>query len=88
MKLKPLRFSILDLYLGIICVFPIFTTLIDGTIINKALFALILGLQVYSMFTNRMKKKTVFLLLWLVVHYVYALGVTDFPVANVNLLFY
>ena len=83
-----LRVSILDLYFGIICLFPIFTALVDGTIINKLLFGGLVLLHLLSMVIAPVKRKTALLLIIFGFHYIYAFGVTDFPLANSNLLFY
>ena len=88
MQIKKIRFSVLSRYFGIIFAFPIFTTLIDGTIINKFLFVVIFALHVLSLFVAPVKKKTVLLLFFFVLHYVIAVSATDFPLTNVNLLFY
>lgn len=85
---KSLRFRVIDLYLGLICVYPLTTMLIDGTIINKLMFATLFALHVYSFFAGRIKRRTVILLLWLVLQYLFVLYHTDFPVSNTNLLFY
>ena len=85
---KTWRFRVIDLYMGLICIYPITTTLIDGTIINKLLFASLVALQVFSCCMNSMKRKTVLLLVWLVLQYLFVLYHTRFPLINANLLFY
>ena len=85
---NTLRFRIFDLYMGLICFYPITTTLIDGTIINKLLFVSLIALQICMYWMGRMKRKTVILLLWLVVQYLFVLYHTEFPLLNANLLFY
>ena len=85
---KTLRFRIFDLYMGLICIYPITTTLIDRTVINKLLFAALIALQIYIYCMGKMKRKTVIMLLWLVMQYLFVLYHTEFPLINANLLFY
>ena len=85
---KPFRFKILDIYLGIICVFPITTTLIDGTLANKLLFVILFAAHLLSFLNGPLKAKTILLLFWLAVHYMFAVYCTEFPLWNSNLLFY
>lgn len=85
---RTLRFRVIDLYLGLICMYPLSTMLIDGTIINKLMFAMLFALHVYSFFVSPIKKRTVILLMLLVVQYLFVIYCTDFPVWNANLLFY
>lgn len=85
---QVLRFRIVDLYMGLICFYPITTVLIDGTIINKLMFAAMIVLQVYMYIRAGMKRKTVMLLGWMVQQYIFVIYHTDFPLINANLLFY
>lgn len=77
-----------DVYLGTLCLFPIFTTLRDGTIVNKLLFALLLFLQLCMFLSHPVKKKTLLALAVLAVNYGFMLCCTDFPLRNYNLLAY
>lgn len=74
--------------MGAICMFPIATLLQDEGIINKLLFAFVLGVLLFRIVTGTMKRKTFFWLAILVAHYVYVLIITTFPLRNLNLLFY
>lgn len=87
-KSKKIRLSLLDLYLGIICLFPIPTVLVDGGVINKLMFVLLFAAQIGILVSRPIKKKRVYLLLLLIGHYIYALLQTQFPMTNANLLFY
>ena len=77
-----------DAYLGIICLFPIATTLRDGTIVNKLLFGLLLVLQLCMLLSHPVKKKTLLALAVLAGNYGFMLCCTDFPLRNYNLLAY
>lgn len=85
---RVLRFRIVDLYMGLICFYPITTVLIDGTMINKLMFAAMVALQIYMYIKAGMKRKTVMLLGWMVLQYAFVLFHTKFPLINANLLFY
>lgn len=85
---KTLRFRVIDLHMGLICLYPITTALVDGTIINKLMFAVLVVLQMYTYIVTNMKRKTFFLLCWMVFQYIFVMFHTDFPLANANLLFY
>lgn len=85
---KLLRIPLLDCFMILICIFPITTVLDVGGIINKMLFVLLFAVQIYLLFTRRMKGDTALLTVWLVVHYVFVIINTSFPITNSNLLFY
>lgn len=85
---KTLRFRIIDLYMGLICLYPISTTLIDGTMLNKLMFGVLVVLHMYMYLMTSMKRKSVFLLVWMVLQYIFVLLHTGFPLDNANLLFY
>jgi hypothetical protein len=70
------------------CLFPIVTVLRDDGIYTKILFAIIVATQVWMMFEKPMRRNSVLLLVLLVVHYLFVLSQTFFPVSNINLLFY
>lgn len=88
MTIRLSRFSILDLYLGLICIFPITTMLIDGTILNKIIFVLLFFLHMISYYQSPIKRNTVIMLLILAIHYVFTVCATNFPMVNSNMLFY
>lgn len=85
---KIVRVTLTDFYLGVVCIFPVATMLVDEGIVNKFLFTLLLGLQVAMLFDRPLKKKTFVLLLLLIVNFVYTLSNTEFPMENSNLLVY
>lgn len=80
--------SLQDAYLGILCLFPVATTLRDGTAMNKLLFAALLVLQLGMFFSHPVKKKTLLALCVLAGNYACMLACTDFPLQNYNLLAY
>ena len=85
---KAYKFSLIDIYMGVICIFPITTMLVDNNVWNKLLFGILAATHLLMLFTRPIKRKTLLLLLWLLVHCIYAIAKTSFPMANVNLLFY
>lgn len=85
---KSIRFSIFDLYLGVIFAFPIVTMLADGTIFNRLLFVLLFGLHLVSFFLHPISRKTLLCLLLFILHYIFVFFVTDFPLESSNLLIY
>ncbi len=85
---NTLRFRAVDLYLGLICLFPLSTMVVDGTIINKLMFTVLFTLHIVSLFSRPISKRTVVLLLCLIIQYLFVLWHTDFPIYNTNLLFY
>lgn len=88
MKAKRIRLSLLDIYLGTICLFPISTMLVDGTIWNKLMFAIIFAVHICLLLSESIKRRTFLILVFLVLHYFYVIIKTNFPLANSNLLFY
>ena len=85
---KVVHTTLTDFYLGVICIFPLATMLLDEGSVNKFLFALLIGLQLGMLFDRRVKKRTFLLLMLLAVNYVVTLSSTYFPMYNTNLLFY
>ena len=85
---KSMRFTLLDVYLAVICIFPITTTVFDNDLVNKAMFAMILALQMAQIFMNSMKKATFLCVFILVGNYLFAFFNTQFPMDNSNMLFY
>jgi hypothetical protein len=83
-----MRITLTDLYLGVICVFPIATVLIDESFINKLLFAVLIAVHIGMNLFRPIRMKTGLLLLVLVANYTFALINTNFPLENMNLLFY
>lgn len=83
-----MRVTLLDLYLGVICLFPIATMLKDGGVLNKLLFALLLVLHICIFFSGPIKKRTLLCLILLIFNYIFMLCSTKFPLGNYNLLAY
>ena len=88
MKKTKLSFSIFDLYMRVICLFPIFTVLGNEGIINKILFGVLLLLHIGLMFRARVTKGSLYHILLMAFLLVFTLLQTTFPVVNINLLFY
>jgi len=88
MRNLKIKLSLQDMYLGTVCIFPISTMLIDGSIWNKALFAILVGMHIGMLMLRPVKLKTVVALLLLAVHYCFVIAMTRFPMHNYNLLFY
>ena len=84
---KSMRLTLTDIYLAVICIFPIPTMLTDGGMVNKFLFALLIGLQLAMFFDRKVKGRTLIVILLLAVNFVYTLGHTRFPMTNFNLVF-
>ena len=53
---KSMRLTLLDVYMAVICAFPIATSVFDTELLNKALFGMILALQIAQLVMNPMKK--------------------------------
>lgn len=85
---KSIHITLTDLYFGAICIFPIFTSVENGGVVNKLLFGLLIALHLGMIAYKRTKKQTFLLLLCLAGNYVLALFSTKFPMENINLLFY
>lgn len=85
---KATHVTLTEFYMGVICLFPLATTLVDGGIINKLLFSLLIGLQLAMLFDRKVKGRTFMMLLLLIVSYIYSFAHTKFPLRNSNLLFY
>lgn len=85
---KSLRVTLLDLYLGVICVFPIVTMLIESGAVNKMLFGLLLALHIGMLISRPVKRQTIVMCSVLLANYVCTFCYTVFPMENVNLLIY
>lgn len=85
---KSVRITIMDVYMGVICVFPIATMLIPGGFLNKTLFGLLLILHMGMLVTNPMKKKSFIGVFILLANYLFVICNTEFPLESNNLLFY
>ena len=79
--------NLTDAYFGLICLFPIATTLGVG-FLNKAMFLWMLLLQLWMFLARPIKKRTLRALLVLAGNYGCMLISTDFPLSNWNLLAY
>lgn len=77
-----------DIYLGIICIFPISTMLIDGGIWNKAMFAILFVSHMCILLLRPIKKGTFLRIVVLSLQYIFVICLTRFPMRNSNLLFY
>ena len=84
---KP-RLTLTEFYLAVICIFPLPTMLTEGGIVNKLLFALLIGLQLAMLFDRKVKGKTFILLLVLAVNFTYTFIRTRQPMENTNLIYY
>jgi hypothetical protein len=85
---KATHVTLTEFYMGVICLFPLATTLVEEGIINKLLFSLLIGLQLAMLFDRKVKGRTFMMLLLLIVSYIYSFAHTKFPLQNSNLLFY
>ena len=85
---KRMRLTLTELYMAVICIFPLPTMLAEGGIINKLLFALLIGLQVAMLFDRKIKGRTFIMILVLALNFTYVFIRTRFPMNNSNLLFY
>jgi len=79
--------SLTDAYFGLICLFPIATTLGIG-IVNKILFLLMLVLHLCMFFSHPIKKGTFLAMVVMSINYIWTLSQTDTPLENHNLLAY
>lgn len=86
--MKKTRVSLTDLYMGIICLFPVMTILGDEGVVNKILFVLLFSLHIGMLFSHPIKKRTFYSLFVLVISYIYVLYSTKFPLVNINMLVY
>lgn len=82
-----MRLTLTDCYLGMICLFPIVTTMGGGGL-NKVMFVLLLTLHICMFFSRPIKVRTLIALVLLVGNYAFMLSRTDFPLRNYNLLAY
>ena len=82
------RFSLWDVYLACICLFPISTIIFDESFVNKLIFGCLLALQIFIFFLYPVKKSTLWALALLATSYVFSLSCTKFPLYNINLLIY
>lgn len=87
-----MRNKTFDLYIKLLLLFPIFTVIqalpLLGTA-NKILFAVVLLLQiVIQFFQRKIKVKRLLIYFIVIVLEVYSIVVTDFPLYNMNLIFY
>lgn len=87
-KIKYVSLSIFDLYMLVICLFPIFTVLSNEGIMNKLLFGMLVLLHACLIFYCRFTMRSLCEILLMLVLYAITLTQTTFPVSNINLLFY
>lgn len=79
---------ILDLFMKISCIFPIFTVCTDNGIFNKLLFALIVVIYLVFIFKNKIKIKSLVNLAIMLVCFFCTLLISEYPLKNNNMLFY
>lgn len=78
-----------DYFIITSCVFPIITTLIDGTIFNKLLFLLLLIAYILCVFNYGISLLTIKAIFVLLVNYIFTLFFTSIDSeSNINLFFY
>jgi len=80
--------TLTDAYFYLICLFPLMTTLTGGGAGNKVMFALLLVLHGSLFLSGPVRKRTLLMLLLLVMNYGFMLTQTEFPLSNYNLLAY
>lgn len=80
--------TLTDTYLYLICLFPLMTTLTGGGAWNKGMFALLLVLHGVLFLSGPIRKRTLAMLILLVLNYGFMLSQTVFPLSNYNLLAY
>lgn len=85
---KKIRLPLLDIYLGVVCLFPLTTILVKDGIWNKLMFVILFVSHVGMILSRPIKKKRAIVLILLIVHYLYVLLQTSFPMENINMLFY
>ena len=85
---KSMRLTLLDVYMAAICAFPIATSVFDTELLNKALFGMILALQIAQLVMNPMKKGSFLGIFILAGNFLFAVFGTQFPMDNANMLFY
>lgn len=87
-KRKKPRLTLTEFYLAVICIFPLPTMLAEDGIVNKLLFALLIGLQIAMLFDRKVKGRTFFMILVLALNFTYVFIRTRFPIASSNLIVY
>lgn len=81
--------TIIDVLIYVCCLFPITTTLIDGTIINKLLFALLLCIYLVCVLTYGFLKQSFRYIIVLAINYLIAVCFTKLQDGNnINMFFY
>lgn len=85
---KSMRLTLLDIYMAVICLFPIATTLFAEGMVNKAMFGIMLALQISQLFMNPMKKGSFVCIFILIANFGLVVAHTQFPLYAVNMLFY
>lgn len=81
-------FDLFDLFMCIICIFPIATSIVDTDIINKVLYALLLGANIILILINGIKKNTLLKIFILILNFLYVVFVSVYPLPNVNMIIY
>ena len=83
-----MRLTLTDVYLYLICLFPLMTTLTGGGAVNKGMFVLLLTVHGVLFFSRPIKRRTLLALAVLGINYAVMLCSTRFPLENYNLLAY
>lgn len=86
------RMNLFDWFLYVMCFFPIITVLVDGTPLNKILFAFWVALYLVLIFVYGVSRRTLFFLVVLLANYLIVLLITSNNLmsssGNTNLFFY
>ena len=85
---KRMRLTLTELYMAVICIFPLPTMLAEGGIVNKLLFALLIGLQIAMLFDRKIKGRTFIMILVLALNFTYVFIRTRFPMEAPNMVYY
>lgn len=85
---RTIHVSLTEIYMSVICIFPIATALVEENMLNKLLFSLLIGLQITMLFDRKARKRTFVMMIVLAINYTYTVSYTRFPIENINLLIY
>ena len=85
---KSMRVTLMDVYMFLICAFPLATTLFAEGIVNKVMFAMMVGLQVSQILMNPLKKSSCLCLFIMAANFCLVAANTHFPLYAINMLFY
>ena len=85
---QRMKINIFDLFMKIMCLFPVFTALMDTGVVNKLLLVLLFVPMLLLMMRMKISVSLLVVLLVSLFLYMYTLFRTSFPLNNINLLFY